>query len=82
MSSTFRVAKKVSATALSRQVPGLPIEQVMPACRSRAWVIQSRKVPMLMPSFRATWVTGTFVDGVSRTDWCRNSGKTVRRTAG
>ena len=41
MSSTFRVAKKVSATALSRQVPGLPMEQVMPACRSSAWKAQA-----------------------------------------
>ena len=36
MSSTFRVARRVSATALSRQVPSLPAEQVMPASRSSA----------------------------------------------
>ena len=36
MSSTFRVAKRVSATALSRQVPSLPTEQVMPASRCSA----------------------------------------------
>jgi len=82
MSSAVKVSKKVPAPALSRHEPGLPMEQVMPACRSRAWVIQSRKVPMLVPSFRAPWVTGTFVDRVSRTAWWRNSGKTVRRTAG
>ena len=29
MSSAFKVAKKVSATALSRQVPGLPMQPVM-----------------------------------------------------
>ena len=46
MSSTFRVAKKVSATGLSRQVPGLPMEQVMPACCSRSPAIQSHKVEM------------------------------------
>ena len=44
MGSTFRVAKKVSATALSRQVPSLPTEQVMPACRSGAWKAQAVEV--------------------------------------
>ena len=41
MSSTFRVAKKVSATALSRRVPSLPTEQVKPASRSSAWKAQA-----------------------------------------
>ncbi|MEY4408614.1 MAG: hypothetical protein RL345_3080 [Chloroflexota bacterium] len=33
MRSTFRVAKGFSATALSSQMTGLPMEQVMPAYR-------------------------------------------------
>ncbi len=34
-----------------------------------AWAIQSHTRSMLMPSSRATWVTGTLVDRVSRTAW-------------
>jgi len=39
----------------------------------RAWAIQSRKLSILIPSCRATWLTGTLRDHVSRTARWRNS---------
>ena len=58
---------------------GLPGVAEVPSCswrRSwRAWAIQSRQLSMLMPSSRATWLTGTLRDRVSRTAWWRNPGE-------
>ena len=66
-------------SARRRTSSACPVSQRVPSCSwrgsRRAWAIQSRKLSMLMPSSRATWLTGTVRDRVSRTAWWQNSGE-------